>query len=146
MGVIPWSPLAGGWLTGRYRKGADLPQTRRAQIVPERYDMSTPENQRKLAAADALAALADEAEISLIEMSLAFLLEHPAVTAPIIGPRTMEQLESQLTAAEIRLSQEVLDKIDEIVAPGTTINPVDDGWTPPAIADPRLRRRSLQGL
>ena len=79
-------------------------------------------------------------------MALAFVLEHPAVTAPIIGPRTMEQLESQLPAAEIRLSADVLDRIDEIVPPGTTVNPADDGWTPPAIADPRLRRRSLQGL
>ncbi len=82
----------------------------------------------------------------MIEMSLAFCLEHPAVTAPIIGPRTMEQLESQLPAADVRLSQDVLDRIDEIVPPGRTVNPVDDGWTPPAIADPRLRRRSLQGL
>ena len=146
MGVIPWSPLAGGWLSGRYRKDADVPESRRAQLVPDRYDMSMPENQRKLEAAHSLAELADEAGISLIEMSLAFLLEHPAVTAPIIGPRTMEQLESQLPAAEIRLSQEVLDKIDEIVPPGITLNPTDDGWTPPAIADPRLRRRSLQGL
>jgi aryl-alcohol dehydrogenase-like predicted oxidoreductase len=144
--VIPWSPLAGGWLSGRYRKGADLPESRRAQMVPGRYDLLLPENQRKLEAADALAELADEAGISLIEMSLAFLLEHPAVTAPIIGPRTLEQLESQLPAAEVRLSQEVLDRIDEIVPPGTTVNPVDDGWTPPALADPRRRRRSLQGL
>ena len=79
-------------------------------------------------------------------MSLAFLLEHPAVTAPIIGPRTMDHLESQLAAADVRLSADVLDRIDEIVPPGTTLNPTDDGWTPSAIADARLRRRSLQGL
>jgi aryl-alcohol dehydrogenase-like predicted oxidoreductase len=145
MGVIPWSPLAGGWLTGRYRKGRDLPETRRAELVPHRYDMSLPANQQKLEAADALAELAEEASLTLIEMSLAFLLEHPAVTAPIIGPRTMEQLESMLPAAEVRLTQDVLDRIDEIVPPGTTINPVDNGWTAPAIADARLRRRSLQG-
>ncbi len=104
IGVIPWSPLAGGWLSGRYRLDSDLPETRRAQMIPDRYDMSIAENQAKLEAADALAKLADEAGLTLIEMSLAFLLEHPAVTAPIIGPRTMEQLESQLPAAEIRLS------------------------------------------
>ena len=145
MGIIPWSPLAGGWLTGRYRKGQDVPESRRSALVPDRYDMSNPANQAKLDAADALAELAADAGISLIEMSLAFVLEHPAVTAPIIGPRTMEQLESQLPAAEIRLSPDVLDRIDEIVPPGTTVNPTDDGWTPPAIADPRLRRRSLRG-
>ena len=146
MGVLPWSPLAGGWLTGRYRKGAEVPKSRRAAMVPDRYDMSKPENQAKLEAVDALAELAEEAGLTMIEMSLAFCLEHPAVTAPIIGPRTMEQLESQLPAADVRLSQDVLDRIDEIVPPGRTVNPVDDGWTPPAIADPRLRRRSLQGL
>ena len=146
MGVLPWSPLAGGWLTGKYRKGAEVPKSRRAVMVPDRYDMSKPENQAKLEAVDALAELAEEAGLTMIEMSLAFCLEHPAVTAPIIGPRTMEQLESQLPAADVRLSQDVLDRIDEIVPPGRTVNPVDDGWTPPAIADPRLRRRSLQGL
>ena len=101
MGVIPWSPLAGGWLTGRYRKGQDLPETHRAQRIPQRYDMSLPGNQAKLEAADALAQLAEEAGLTLIDMALAFVLEHPAVTAAIIGPRTMEQLESQLGAADV---------------------------------------------
>jgi len=146
MGVIPWSPLAGGWLSGRWRKGGELPGSRRAQMIPSRYDMSIPGNQRKLDAADALAELATEAGMSLIEMALAFVLEHPAITAPIIGPRTMEQLEGQLPAAGIRLGADVLDRIDEIVPPGTNVNPADDGWTAPAVADPRLRRRSLQGL
>ena len=81
MGVIPWSPLAGGWLTGRYRKGQDLPETHRAQRIPQRYDMSLPGNQPKLDAADALAQLAEEAGLSLIDMALAFVLAHPAVTA-----------------------------------------------------------------
>ncbi len=146
IGVLPWSPLAGGWLTGRYRIGAELPQSRRAQMVPGRYDMSIPENQRKLEAADALALLAEDAGMTLIEMSLAFLLEHPAVTAPIIGPRTMNQLESQLPAAEIRLDADLLDRIDEIVAPGTNINPADAGYTPPELAEPRRRRRGARGV
>ena len=115
-------------------------------MIPERYDLSLPANQAKLEAADALAELAEEAGMTLIEMSLAFLLEHPAVTAPIIGPRTMEQLEGQLSAADVRLSADVLDRIDEIVPPGVTSTRVDDGYTPPAISDARLRRRSLQGL
>ncbi|HEY2604319.1 MAG TPA: aldo/keto reductase [Thermoleophilaceae bacterium] len=141
LGVIPWSPLAGGWLTGGYRKGRDLPQSRRAERIPGRYDMSRPENQVKLDAADALAVLAEEAGMSLIHMALAFVGQHPAVTAPIIGPRTMEQLESQLGAAEVTLSIDVLDRIDEIVPPGTTFSPTDAGYVPPALSDPFLRRR-----
>src|SRR5204863_2835610 len=101
MGVIPWSPLAGGWLSGRYRKGEDLPQSRRAERLPQRYDMSLPANQRKLEAADQLAHLADEAGMTLIEMALAFVVQHPAVTAAIIGPRSMEHLESQLAALDV---------------------------------------------
>jgi aryl-alcohol dehydrogenase-like predicted oxidoreductase len=141
LGVIPWSPLAGGWLTGRYRKGQDVPTSHRAQRIPQRYDMSLPGNQAKLEAAEALAQLAEEAGLSLIDMALAFVLEHPAVTAAIIGPRTMEQLESQLGAGDVELSSDVLDRIDEIVAPGTNLNPTDGGWQNPALA-PRERRRS----
>ena len=99
--------------------------------IPGRYDLSLPENQRKLEAADALGALADEAGMTLIEMALAFVIRHPAVTAAIIGPRTMEHLESQLTAADVELSDEVLDKIDEIVPPGVNVNPTDGGWRQP---------------
>jgi aryl-alcohol dehydrogenase-like predicted oxidoreductase len=142
MGVIPWSPLAGGWLSGRYRKDGDSPgASRRAQMIPQRYDMSIPANQAKLEAAQALGDLADAHGISLIEMALAFVTTHPAVTAAIIGPRTMEQLESQLPALERTLSAEVLDGIDEIVPPGATINPSDTGWDPPWVTDSSLRRR-----
>jgi aryl-alcohol dehydrogenase-like predicted oxidoreductase len=140
MGVIPWSPLAGGWLSGRWRKGADDLTSRRSAMIPDRYDLSIPENQAKLDAADALGRLADEAHITLIDMALAFVIRHPAVTAAIIGPRTMEQLESQLGAADVVLDDELLDRIDEIVAPGTNINPADAGWTNPALT-PQARRR-----
>jgi aryl-alcohol dehydrogenase-like predicted oxidoreductase len=139
MGVIPWSPLAGGWLTGRYRKGREIPTSARAQRIPQRYDMSLPANQAKLEAAEALAVLAEEAGLSLIHMALAFVLEHPAVTAAIIGPRTMEQLESQLGAADVTLPADVLDRIDEIVPPGINLNPTDGGWQNPALV--RFRRR-----
>jgi aryl-alcohol dehydrogenase-like predicted oxidoreductase len=139
MGTIPWSPLAMGWLSGKYRKD-DMPESRRASRMPARFDMSLPENQRKLEAADALGELADEAGITLVEMAIAFVMRHPAVTAPIIGPRTMEQLEGQLTAADVSLSDDVLDRIDEIVAPGTNINPADAGWTNPSL-QPSARRR-----
>ena len=103
--------------------------------------MDLPENQRKLEAADALGALADEAGMSLIEMALAFVIQHPAVTAPIIGPRTMEQLESQLGAVDVTLTDELLDKIDEIVPPGTNFNRADSGYTPPSLASAWRRRR-----
>jgi aryl-alcohol dehydrogenase-like predicted oxidoreductase len=141
MGVIPWSPLAGGWLSGRYRKGGDAPQSTRAELLPLRYDLSLPENQTKLEAAEQLAQLAERAGMSLIHLALAFVMRHPAVTAPIIGPRTMEQLESQLGAAEVVLSDDVLDEIDAIVPPGRNFNSGDAGWTPPALEHASLRRR-----
>ncbi|HEY1778414.1 MAG TPA: aldo/keto reductase [Solirubrobacteraceae bacterium] len=140
MGVISWSPLAGGWLSGSYRKDGNLPESRRAARFPARFDMSTEDNQRKLNAADALAALAEEAGITLIEMAIAFVIRHPAVTAAIIGPRTIEHLESQLTAADVTLSQDVLDRIDEIVPPGVTISPGDVFFDNPALR-PESRRR-----
>jgi aryl-alcohol dehydrogenase-like predicted oxidoreductase len=143
MGVIPWSPLAGGWLSGRYRLGAELPGSHRAERIPSRFDMSIPGNQRKLEAADALAGVASDAGLSLIEMALAFVIRHPAVTAAIIGPRTMEHLESQLGAADVVLSDDVLDRIDEIAPPGVNVNPADGGWDNPALR-PDARRRPVR--
>jgi aryl-alcohol dehydrogenase-like predicted oxidoreductase len=140
MGVITWSPLAGGWLSGRWRKGLQTPTSSRQSRLPQRFDLSIPGNQRKLEATEQLALLAEEAGISLIELAIAFVLRHPAVTSAIIGPRTMEQLESQLTAADIELSDDVLDRIDEIVPPGTNLNAADTGLQNPALA-PAARRR-----
>jgi aryl-alcohol dehydrogenase-like predicted oxidoreductase len=142
MGVIPWSPLGGGWLSGRYRKDAPPPESTRAARLPGRYDLSLPGNRQKLDAADRLAIVAEEAGITLIELALAFVMRHPGVTAPIIGPRTMEQLESQLPAADVVLSDDVLDRIDEIVPPGTNLNEADGGWQNPALA-PAARRRPV---
>jgi aryl-alcohol dehydrogenase-like predicted oxidoreductase len=141
MGVIPWSPLAGGWLSGRYRSSGNVPTSRRAERIPLRYDMNLPGNQAKLAAAESLAELAEEAGLSLIHLALAFVIRHPAVTSAIIGPRTMEHLDSQLGAADVVLSVAVLDRIDEIVPPGTNLNPADGGYLPPSLVDPALRRR-----
>jgi aryl-alcohol dehydrogenase-like predicted oxidoreductase len=141
MGVIPWSPLAGGWLTGRWRKGQEPPQSTRAERLPQRYDLSIPANQRKLDAVEQLAQLAEEIGISLIHLAIAFVIRHPAVSAAIIGPRTMEQLESQLGAVDVTLEDAVLDRIDEIVPPGTNFSHADAGYTPPALADASLRRR-----
>ena len=140
MGVISWSPLGGGWLSGRWRKGVEPPQSSRRERLPQRFDLAIPENQRKLDAAEALARLADEAGIPLVELAIAWVIRHPAITAAIIGPRTMDQLESQLPAADRRLDDDLLDRIDEIVPPGTTINPADLGYTPPGLAA-SVRRR-----
>jgi aryl-alcohol dehydrogenase-like predicted oxidoreductase len=140
MGVIPWSPLAGGWLSGKWRKGQDAPQSSRANRLPHRYDLSIPGNQRKLDAVEQYAKIAEDAGISLIHLAIAFAMRHPAVTAPIIGPRTMEQLESQIGAAEVELSDEILDRIDEVVAPGTNLNAADTGWSNPALEPPARRR------
>ncbi|MDY7100583.1 MAG: aldo/keto reductase [Actinomycetota bacterium] len=142
MGVIPWSPLAGGWLSGKWRLGADEITSRRAERLPDRYDLSKPENQRKLEAADALAQVAEDAKTTLPELAVAFVTNHPAVTSAIIGPRTMDQLTSQLGAADLELTADILDRIDEIVPPGTNINDADGGYQPPALAKPRLRRRT----
>jgi aryl-alcohol dehydrogenase-like predicted oxidoreductase len=140
MGVITWGPLASGWLTGQYRLDADVPVSRRSQRLPQRFDMSLPGNQAKLVAADKLAKLAAEAGLSLIHLALGFVVSHPAVTSAILGPRTMEHFDSQLGAPE-SLPADLLDRIDEIVPPGTNLNPADGSYVPPALADPTLRRR-----
>jgi aryl-alcohol dehydrogenase-like predicted oxidoreductase len=141
MGVLSYSPLAGGWLSGRYRQDAtEGPASVARQRLANRFDLDLPDNQRKLEAADQLAQLADDAGISLIELAIAFVLRHPAVTSAIIGPRTMEHLESQLTATDVHLTHDVLDRIDQIVAPGLTLNPADNGWVSPAL-EPTARRR-----
>jgi len=141
MGVITWSPLAGGWLSGRWRKGAEHMTSARASRLPARYDLSLPSNQAKLDAVEALARLAEEADMTLIHLAIAFVLRHPAVTSAIIGPRTAEHLASQLGAADVTLSDDVLDKIDAIVSPGTNFSWADAGYTPPGVADVRIRRR-----
>ncbi|MGZ4665845.1 MAG: aldo/keto reductase [Frankiaceae bacterium] len=142
MGVISWSPLGGGWLSGRWRRDAEelKPASAARRRLVSRYDLSLPANQRKLDAAEALAQLADETGMSLIQMAIAFVINHPAVTAAIIGPRTMEQLESQLPAADVVLDETLLDRIDQIVPPSTNINPADGGWANLALA-PAARRR-----
>jgi aryl-alcohol dehydrogenase-like predicted oxidoreductase len=141
MGAITWSPLAGGWLSGNYRVGEDLPKTLRAARIPQRYDLSIPSNQRKLEVAEELAKLAESSGLSLVNLAVAFVLAHPGVTSAIIGPRTMEQLETQLGAAEVTLSADVLDAIDQINPPGRNLNRADAGYVPPSLTDSSLRRR-----
>jgi aryl-alcohol dehydrogenase-like predicted oxidoreductase len=141
MGVIPWSPLAGGMLSGRHRRGT-APEPSHRQRLGERRGMvrSGPAEDVKRAAAEDLAELADKFGLTMIELALAFVINHPAVTSAIIGPRTMEHLEAQLSAPDVTLPEELLDAIDDIVPPGTTLNPADVGWTPPSL-EARNRRR-----
>jgi aryl-alcohol dehydrogenase-like predicted oxidoreductase len=131
MGVLAYSPLASGWLSGHYRKGREISgpgSAARLQRWPGRFDASNPENAAKLDAADALGFLADEAGLTLVQMAVAFAVRHPAVTSTIIGPRTMGHLDSYLAADGIELSDDVLGRIDEIVPPGATVHMVDNMW------------------
>jgi aryl-alcohol dehydrogenase-like predicted oxidoreductase len=140
MGTLTYSPLSGGWLSGRWRKdSASAPASSARPSV--RFDMTSPANQRKLDIVEDLALLAEEAGLSLIEMAIAFVINHPGVTSAIVGPRTMEQLESYLPAAEVTLSPEVLDRIDKLVAPGVTVNPDDNSYGATELTPRALRRQ-----
>jgi len=135
MGVMAWSPLAKGMLTGRYRKGEPTPDTLRAKYMPKAMS-----DEGSLDAVEQLIPLAESAGMSLMHMALAFVVGHPALTSAIIGPRTMEQLEAQLRAPDLRLDAALLDRIDAIVPPGTTVATADLGWKNPALAPGALRR------
>jgi len=139
MGTLVWSPLAGGWLSGKFRAGQDLPSTHRSDRDPSRYDLGKPGIKAKFDAADQLGALADDLGVPLVHLAIAFVLRHPGVTSAIIGPRTMEQLESQLEAASLELDDATLDRIDEIVPPGTNLNPDDAGFSNYWLAADRRR-------
>ena len=141
MGVVVWSPLSQGWLTGKWRRGQKPNDTNRQNLQPHLYDMNRPDNQRKLDLVEQLAGVAEQAGISLMHMAIAFTCAHPAVTSSIIGPRTFEQLEGLLAGADVVLGDDVLDAIDAIVPPGQTISRDDDGYVAPEISDKRLRRR-----
>jgi aryl-alcohol dehydrogenase-like predicted oxidoreductase len=141
MGVIPWSPLNGGMLTGRYRPGEAIEKTGRAARIPDRFDPERPGVARKLERIPALEELAAEAGMPLTHLAIGFTLAHPAISATIIGPRTMEQLEGLLGAGDVSLSDEVLDRIDALVPPGTNLEPSDAGWASPAVSQAWRRRR-----
>jgi aryl-alcohol dehydrogenase-like predicted oxidoreductase len=139
MGTLTYGPLAGGWLSGRWRKDS-APTAASAARPSSRFDMSIPANQRKLDIVEELAQLAEQSGLSLIELAIAFVINHPGVTAAIVGPRTMEQLESYLPATEVVLSADVLDRIDQLVAPGVTVNPDDNSYGAAELT-PAARRR-----
>jgi aryl-alcohol dehydrogenase-like predicted oxidoreductase len=138
MGVLVWSPLCRGWLTGRYRRDGfdESPQARaargreRGEAISAQFDRSRPENQRKLDLVESLAKISAAAGISMTHMAIAFTLTHPAVTSAIVGPRTMEQLQDVLAGADVRLDEATLDAIDELVPPGTLVDENDRGFSP----------------
>ncbi|HYU84577.1 MAG TPA: aldo/keto reductase [Kribbellaceae bacterium] len=144
MGVLTWSPLASGFLTGAYRKGrpVDL-STGRAALTPHRFAPSLPGNAAKYDALELLVEVADGIGCTLPELAIAFPVAHPAVTSVIIGPRTMEQLEGPLKGASLVLDDATLDRIDEIVPPGTDLYKADGAWNPVSLTDVAQRRRPL---
>src|SRR3954467_10448675 len=127
MGTLTYSPLSGGWLSGSWSADSS-PTSPARQRLAKRFDMTLPENQHKLEAVQQLQQVADDAGISMIELAIAFVINHPGVTSAIVGPRTIEQLDSQLPAADVVLDTATLDRIDEIIAPGVTINPADTSY------------------
>lgn len=142
MGVLTWGPLSAGWLSGRIRSAADIDlDAGRSAFERRKFDPAIPANARKLEVVAELVKLSEEAGMPLPHLATAFVRAHPAVTSVIIGPRTMDHLESLLAGAETTLSADVLDRIDEIVPPGTDINREDMYYTPPALTDAALRRR-----
>ncbi|ACZ83877.1 aldo/keto reductase [Streptosporangium roseum] len=144
MGVLTWSPLASGFLTGRYRKGQPVDLTTgRAALTPARFDPSLPVNVTKLNIVEQLMEVADGIGCSLPDLAVAFTAAHPGVTSVIIGPRTMNQLEALLKGASLTLDDAILDRIDEIVPPGTNTYHPDGAWRPPVLADTARRRRPL---
>jgi aryl-alcohol dehydrogenase-like predicted oxidoreductase len=139
MGILTYSPLGGGWLSGSWSADSS-PTSPARQRLAARFDMSMPENQRKLEAVQQLAKVAEDADVSMIELAIAFAVNHPAVTSAIAGPRTMQQLDSQLPAADVVLDPATLDRIDEIVQPGVNLNPADASYGE-LVLQPALRRR-----
>ena len=138
--MLAHGPLAGGWLSGEFVLDTGKPPTR-VHSLPGRYDISGPSSERKLLAADALARLADKLEIPLVELSIGFALNHPAVSSVIIGPRTEDHLNAYLKAADSLLGESVLDAIDELVPPGTNFVERDAGAIVPSLEYAELRRR-----
>ena len=137
IGVMTWAPLAGGWLTGKYRPGEAAPAGSRGATHPDHFDGA---NDVKFRAVDLLTTIAADAGLPLAHLALAWTVEHPAVTACLLGVRTETQLDDLLAAAHVVLPADALDAIDDVVPPGVDLNPADAGWTPPALDRSRRRR------
>jgi aryl-alcohol dehydrogenase (NADP+) len=138
MGSLVWSPLAGGMLTGRFRKGQDTDLARATMFRHNR-------DERRIDAVEQVVALSEETGIRMTHLAMAFAIAHPGVTSALIGPRSVEQLDDLLAGADVVLSDEVLDRIDAIVPPGTDVGRLDQQYQPPAVLDATLRRRPAAG-
>jgi aryl-alcohol dehydrogenase-like predicted oxidoreductase len=136
IGVMVWSPLSKGMLTGRYRKGQPLPDSLRVRVLPKQMS-----DEHNLEAVERLVPIAEAAGLSLTHMAMGFVMAHPGVTSAILGPRTMQHLDDLLAGAEVRLNDEILDKIDQIVPPGIDVAPNGAAYNPPVILKAELRRR-----
>lgn len=144
MGVLTWSPLASSFLSGKFRKGQPVDLTEgRARLLPARFDPSLPRNDAKFDAVEQFVKLAADIGCTLPQLAVAFTVAHPAVTSVIIGPRTMEHLEDTLDGAALTLDDAIMDRIDEIVPPGTDVYHPDGGWQPQSVTDLALRRLPL---
>ena len=142
MGVLVWSPLASGFLSGTYRKGRPVDMSRgRPALTPARFDPAIPQNATKLEVVEQLIELASSIGATLPQLAIAFTVAHPGVTSAIIGPRTMQHLEGLVKGATLALDDATLDRIDEIVPPGTNLYQPDGAWSPPVLSDPVQRRR-----
>jgi aryl-alcohol dehydrogenase-like predicted oxidoreductase len=137
MGALVWSPLAKGMLTGRYRKDQALPESLRVKVFPKQMS-----DERNLEAVERLISIAEQAGLSLTHMAMAFVMAHPGATSAILGPRTMQQLDDLLAGAGTSLSDEILNKIDEVVPPGTDAGPMGALYSPQALTQASLRRRA----
>jgi aryl-alcohol dehydrogenase-like predicted oxidoreductase len=135
MGILVWGPLGQGMLTGRVRKGQQT-DLRRAGLLKALND------ERRIDAVEQLIPLAEEAGLPMTHLALAFAIAHPGVTSAIIGPHTTEQLDDLLASADVTLTDDILDQIDEIVPPGTDVGTLDQAYLPPALLKSSLRRRS----
>ena len=137
MGTMVWSPLAQGMLTGRIRKGQQT-DLRRAAYFKHLSD------ERRLDAVEQIIPLAEEAGLPMTHLAMAFAIAHPGVTSALLGPRTMEQLDDLLAGVDVTLTDEILDRIDEIVPPGTDVGTLDMAYLPPALQRSNLRRRPVK--
>jgi len=136
MGILVWGPLGQGMLTGRVRKGQPT-DLRRAHIFRHLND------ERRIDVVEQLIPLAEKAGLPMTHLAIAFAIAHPGVTSAIIGPHTMEQLDDLLASADVTLTDDILDQIDEIVPPGTDVGTLDQAYLPPALQNSSLRRRPV---
>ena len=136
MGILAWGPLGQGMLTGRVRRG------RQTDVIRSTFHAAFTD-ERRLDAVEQLVTLAQDAGLSMPHLAMAFAISHPGVTSALLGARTMDQLDDLLAGVDTILSDDVLDRIDQIVPPGTDAGTLDQAYAPPSITTTELRRRPM---